>query len=712
MYGFYLEFDPSDQDARFRANIDDVVGSSDYVGLALNPQQVSYSEPFATAITFSQGGGKIIESRGQLVKSAVIVGTTGLHPLLSRREAAGVASSTRFSGRLVDESTAANESRANRSGYKAFLELKHLFNKFGLEKRKGNQVRMHYFDTKYDEFWLIEPQVFVLRLSSGRNFLHDYEIRFTCIEPSGSSIVTRRPRSSISLFDRITDAVLSPGTVAFGTSLLDGSFASGLSRAVGLPAVRSAIGRMRELVANGRAAVGAVPYAIGELANQAVDAVHEIVSLYDEGTSLVHSMGLLVQSSIAAFEAAKDRLFNEMPRLYTYEEMSDGPAFEWNEWVIEATSLVDHLAVSPLGDQSPLSSKVVEGVSSFAEVRGKEGFTTDFMPEKGSPLPVNPFVGEEDRSPVADSARLLSTDGFRSVVVNRGETIYDVARRTMGTIYAFTDLVFVNDLSFPYIVAELVGKPSGTIAWGEYIKVPVRTGTGSTIANDPPTPPVASFAGSITATGSSLEVVCASHDPWREDQWIGFTVTLLSGSGTVDPVRYVVSNTEDTLTLNRAWAVTPTIGDDFSLFLDEFVLRSPPSLEEIAYGRDALLLFDVKNGVTKSPLKAKAVLNSLSDVATLAGLENYIQALRLRMATNRGGHPFDSFYGLSLPIGRPASTEILPLYTFYARQSLLEDVRTDTVTDLKLSFSSGTARVSMNVRPVNAQRASSVELSR
>jgi len=48
--------------------------------LNLNPQQLSMQEPLATAIAPTQGGGKFIESRGGVMKTLTIHGTTGFLP--------------------------------------------------------------------------------------------------------------------------------------------------------------------------------------------------------------------------------------------------------------------------------------------------------------------------------------------------------------------------------------------------------------------------------------------------------------------------------------------------------------------------------------------------------------------------------------------------------------------------------------------------------
>lgn len=688
VYGFFLEWPPDDALGRFKVGIDQILNSKDYLQLVLNPQQVSVSEPYATSISFTQGGGKFVEGRGQLIRDITIVGTTGFLPIPA---VGGV-------GRgLVDFTDGAEESRAERSGFKAFHDLKYMFRLFGDARRRGVQVRMHWMDFKNDEFWLVEPNPFGWRQAAPRGFLYDYSIRMIALEPSGALLAPDDPLRALLEVESRRAGGISPFSAS---GLLSGQLELGISSYVDNNPVRQALRRIEDLAANGRAATSLVPSAIAGACVELVGVLDEMVAAAGDVRAFPSDIRRWGDAVFGAYEAAKNRFFAEAESFATYEELSEGPLFEWNELIVEATVLVDHLRVYAIDGDEP--SDVASQVSSLSEARSA-GTPDDLMPETGEQLFSNPFVGAS--GPIVDPAKLLSAGGFRSAVVFRGDTIYDVAKRELGNPQRFVDLAIVNGLSAPYVVSSVVNKPPGTLAWGETIRIPIssseRVASGVAFVGTP----AASFGGRVTSTGTSTQVVDAGKPtPWREDQWVGFTVTLTSGSGVSDPVRFVVSNDEDTLVLNRAWTISPTIGDSFTISLQEFSLRDALTPEANAYGMDALLVFYQKTG-SSTRLLASPVLDARNDIAKVAGFENYVQAVRCRSMCPRGRHFFHPTYGLGLPIGDALTKDRVPAYSFFAKQGLLEDPRTESVRNVKFKATGGVAEMSLSVQPVNAHRA-------
>lgn len=669
--------------------------ADDYVELVMAPRSIVFDEPYATAVTFTQGGGKFVERRGQLVKNCTISGTTGFLPP-SRRHAS--ATSASYVGGLVDFGSVAEAARATRSGFKAFHDLRALFRKFGAECRKGEQNLFHYFDTKEDEFWQIEPTGFTMRRSSPRNaFTYDYEIRFTCIEPSGASL--RRPAHSV-----VSLAAQGLPRLSALADIADGRVPRVLA---GRGPARAAIRRLREMVDNGKTVISLVEGAAGSVLLEVTRTVSEFVMLRDE----LRDGSIQTATLLSRIESSIEDAFQEMSAHFEPEDLSEGVLAEWNEWLLEARLLCDHMAASDADGSEGRTARIDEDVRAFSVGR-PSAFADETMPETGRPLTSNPFVGDVGLDGVSDPVALASR-AHRSVVVFRGDTIYDVAKRAYGSVHRWVDLVFANDLTFPFVVAEKEQKTPGTVAWGEHLKVPVAVESGVELvaAAEAPLP---SFSGAVTATGSSTEVVDASIQVrWRPGQWVGYYVILTSGDGVEDGRRIIVDNDETTLVVSRAWTMSPDVGDTFDIVQDEFHLRSPATPEQVAFGTDFLLKFYRQKGdVVTSPNKASWLLDARGDIAQVTGLENYVQALHIRCATPVGAHPCHPKLGIQAPVGLPAEAEEIAAYAFLARQSLLEDPRTDDVRRPRMLFSGGKLSFEADVKPINVHRTVQVSVSR
>lgn len=713
LYGFYLQEEGS------QVPVERLVAPDDYVALVLNPQSVRFSEPFATSVAFTQGGGKFRESRGQIVKMASISGTTGFLPTPSTASQVRIPTASVTAVRsLVDESFSAEQSRAQRSGFKAFHDLRQIFRKYGAQLREGKLPSLFYFDTKNDEFWEIEPVSFDWDQTSRRPVMYGYSIQFTCIE------VTQDPDSAS--FDDFTSLIASamvdvPGAAAqveaamtTPKNLKGVSFGGNLgnlfkSILAGKPPYAATIRRYSEMAQNG---LGFLKFCTGVargLFQNVLSILGSVVQVFDDVASTERAIADVPVSILRqlsnAIAGAYFVVGEQNPSGLTEEVR-----LEWNEFLVEIQGLNDQMicGFDRFGDS--YANRSATTLRTMART-STNGSAFDLMEETGTPLAVNPFIGALGVDAVVDVQKLLSSDGFRSVAVLGGETIYDVARRTLGNVHRFVELVIVNELSHPFIVPSRSSKPPGTIAWGEYIKVPTQTNGRSGAAVGPPEVPLSAFAGVVASTGTSVQVVSAPSDPpWRVDQWVGYTITLTSGLGAVDGQRVVVANTVDTLVVNLPWTVSPAIGDTFSIALQEFHLNVPPSPEALAYGRDFLLQFNKNPNGTANPYKATVVLDSTGDFAEVSGSANFQQAMLLLFSTSKGQHPFHAGYGFPLPIGRPFTDELGPLYTFFSRQALLQDPRVESVTKPQLALEGGVFSFEAEVKPVNAHKSKQLAL--
>ncbi len=678
-YAFYMQNDPQETFV--------TVDPSRYITLDINPQQLSMREPMATAIQFTQGGGKIRESRGNLIKPVTLSGTTGFTPLpqgksLHTELPAWWSNNQPVRGSLTPRDLEALDSMlGGRSGFFAFHRLRYLFRLYAYELRQGNtKVTLHYVDTKNDEYWRIEPQEFVMQRSSRKPFSYDYSISFQCLEESTfgdlGGAFTGIP---------IEDLQTGPGIVQTLQGPRTGS------------GVTQTLKRFADLTTSGlnylKHCSGVVQIAF----QSALRRVNAVVSYIEN----IHATALIVAETWHTLLKQLDNtlagLFNTIS-LYAPENIER----EIHEWCLETQWLNDHLRAYVTTSESQSQQSIDRMNSAFKTGRLKTGSTTDLLTESsnstGTP-DVNPFIGRSGLQLVTNVKDLTSVRQMRAAVVYQGDTIQSLAMRLLNNVQRFVDLVLLNNLDPPYIVASSDEKPANTIAWGEYIQVPADA-IGTTVdvldAGMAPT-----FSSTVTRTSIPVELVDETlTTPWRDDQWIGYTVTLTKAG--VDYVRVIVGNTANTLTVNFDWSPTPDEDDVYSIQMVTFDANRPLTPEAKAYGTDLLLKFTSSTGDNQNP-SADLVLDSSGGLGRVRGLENLIQALMLRLRTEQKRHPFHPDFGAQIPIGQAWNDDTQFLYTFFIRKSMLSDPRVQAVRNARLGLQGDTVSFTADVQPINTR---------
>jgi hypothetical protein len=707
-YGFWLELPGFKAEQLFKSE------SPDWVTLNLNPQDVSVSEPHAANVSFLQGGGKFVEDRGGLVKRLSVRGTTGYLP--SKRDTAIPVQGYTVGGQNTDttnklyvDAQGAEDSRARRSGFAAFHKLRFLFQKFAELRKRGETVFMNYYDAKNDFFWLIQPSGFSFSRSARKPFTFEYSIDAQVLEESTASARTQlqlkhdpytvKPKPLLAqVFDIGTAESLKLGTAeSFSIK------ASGISLPPKkTPGVLQTLKRMLEMGQNGlaylRNVAGIVHRKFQGVLNQLGVVTQFLNDVADTSRYLLDTILGLFKLLNGEIDAAFDAFHRFAP---------DNVKRELNEFLCELKLQTAFLVAHFIDEEgSSSSTRIADADASFSTARHKLGSTDDLMKDTGTPLAVNPFIGNSTLDLATDLQALASNPAVRPEVIYDNESIYDIAQRLLGSPLRFVDLIIINNLQAPYIVASKQEKPDGTLAWGEYINVPDTDGGIVSHATDKDTS-APSFAGTVSDFGTTTEV--RDHDKqekWRPDQWAGYSVTMLSGPAVTagDATRLIVSNDQDVLTLNRAWSVSPGVGNSYKITLEQFDLRRPRDPETQAYGRSLLLAFRRSNGSSiYSETRCDLVRSASGRLATVRGKENFSQALLLQVSTERGRHPFHPDYGLLFPIGRPFDRDLMLMYTFFAKRGLLRDRRIASVRKPKLSFEGGALFFQAEIQPVAAK---------
>lgn len=674
-YGFCMLYD-GETAAQLDFSGSENASPGRYVVLNINPQSVNLSEPFATSVRLAQAGGKIIESRGQVLKHGTIAGQTGYLPAAHNRSL--VALPTPKRRQLVPEDPDLERKLAAISGFKAFHDLRYLFRLYGFERLTGRtDVKFYYFDFKNDDFWRIEPDVFNMSRSARKPFTYDYNITFKCIQLADNSITDN-------LSEKKADTHEIPVKFLKPASSSAGYFAS--------------VQRLATMVTSALDYTKHVAGVVQRAVQVAARAINNVVGFFE---NFHDTATILLETALVLLAQADNTLSGVFDTIDLYAP--DNVKRELNEWALEAEAICLHMA-DTIGLRSERrTGDVLKTSQQFASGRMKGGAKTDLMtlPAGGTTTPdANPFTGSSGLGLVTNIRRLAATKAFKTVAVHDGDTIFSVAKRTLGDSNRFVDLVILNDLAHPYIVPNSAQRPSGTLAYGDYIMVPdtQRSGVGDSPAASSPTE-----SGAVSMLGLSNQVIDRDRrDAWREDQWIGYTVTCTTGA--VVEERVVIANTGDTLTVNIAWVTPLTLATTYTITMKTFDPRKPVTNDARAFGTDLLVRFDAKG-------KCDLVFNSRKDLVWITGQDNFMQALMIRLSTEIGSHPFHPDYGTEHPIGRAVNADVALFYSYFIRRSLLSDPRTQAVRNAQISFIGDKYNFSAQIQPIKSVKARPVQVT-
>jgi hypothetical protein len=667
-YGFYLDYTlATDYSGSLRPNLG-VVGQVPFAEamhmLNLNPKDIQVEEPKATEILKTQGGGKFIESRGDVEKTIHISGTTGLLPptaAFAEHMKPPTRSQLEGSNALLGAYL-----HAHSSGFYEFYHLRQLFRRFGVERKKGESVHMHWLDFKGDEFWVIEPRRF--SMTRGK-FTYQYNISFDCIVPSEAPILKMTQRPSNLLSGLPMNAYLDTPTRAWFT-------------------------RMGQLSSKAKKFVQR--FALGVVGLK----MQEVISIFTQLQSVLADAAAIRRAALDVPLGFYRQLDSALTGLRDSYDQLAGDAFksEVNEWFLEMQFLTDRMRThhSRRFSQSP-GQALVEANTTFTTPEGRNGFTSSLMEEPAGStgeLRMSPTLGTSGFDLIGSVQQMAAVTALRREDVLTGETIFDVAQRVLGDVHRFVDLIVLNNLQSPFIVADSTDKPVGTLAWGESIMVPTSDASGSYATAVPVDTAVPAIQGTVDAPSATTTVVDTDME-WRIDQWAGFTVEFTSGANDGEK-RVITENTATALTVNRAWLAAPAIGDTYKVYLELFSRRRPVTAETRAYGRDIMAVF--------TPTGITCMLGPSGDLMSVEGEENFKQAMTMRLQTPQGSNKLHPKYGTPDVIGRRLEPNTLALYTFFSRQSLLADPRVARVERPTYTVQNGVMTFEAAIQAVRTQK--------
>jgi hypothetical protein len=521
---------------------------------------------------------------------------------------------------------------------------------------------------------------------------YDYSINFDCLERADSVVsrdVETGPIAGIPAL-LTSNARVNTGNVGGVLARIAGALS-----AASKSAIITSVSRFADMVTSGldflRHCDAVVQRAFQATLNKLDAVVGFFANIHDTFFTLLE----VVPTLMAQLSSSLGGLFDTIHKF-----APDNIAQELNAWALEVTTLSDHMSVQ-VGFlvASQAQRDVRDTDQRFSQGRMKQGATTDLMQEPGAGSPdANAFIGTSGLSLVTDVDGLANSSRRVAVIIHNGEDIYSLARRVLGKAERFSDIVLMNQLEFPFIVASAGSKPPNTLAWGEYALVPAPSATPVTsgVADAVDTSAIPTASGTVDTSSLPSQLI-DSTAIWNLGQWVGYSVTATTG--TASQTLTCNANTATQITLSGNWSIAITPGvTTYAIAYVQFDPRRPVTAETRAYGVDLLAVFG-------SDGRSGAALGATGDLALARGLDNFFQAITLRARCPLGEHPFHASYGMASPVGRPFSDDVGVLYSFAARRSFLSDPRVGKVRNIQLSLRGDQMFASLEVQPINVRDA-------
>ncbi len=652
-FGFWLEEEP-DSSSPDLAAIPNPSAPNTKTGLIWleMPQDYVMDETPAVTIAPTQGGGKLIEDRGIITKVVTISGTTGYTPRPLNQKVNPSTSSTQPGSKLPQLT---DEAALQRSGYKAFIDLRNLFRKYEHIQRYGtpdqiSRTRMHFLDTKLGDFWIIQPRNFSLHRSSRSPMTFPFSVRFETIAPSAVTV----DRGYVKLPEaKEASKINAPNGI--NPSFVDR-----------LRAIRNSIRDKSQSVAT-----------------EAITAVTSYLNVVDEMVAVLSTPAFAVRDLVAVpltlLKRAQNSLEGLLNAVLITEDTFNPNSRYWNETYLEGRNIFESIqARSTVLYDKTIGELLGNSNNKWIEQRGLGSDSAAGVSGALSALPNQPFISGSGLDNTR-SQSLSSVVGIRKAQVVQGDTIYSLSYRETGSIQNVHDIVVINGLVPPFVLDNTSGmnRLPGVLYPGDFVLVPTNVASPSAAALAANSVKVRdNLTSTLTGVTSTTEFEDTAQD-WLDGVLAGYIITI-GGD-----VRVILTNTSNTFTINRPFAVTPSIGNTYLAQNISFsTAMSIPTVDELTYGRDIVASFDFSFGAEKSIV---GVLNASGDFATVTGLENYIQALKLLTTIEQGRLMQHPFYGNPLPIGERATLSELEFYKLLVSRAIMMDSRTLEVVGVNLT---------------------------
>lgn len=622
-----------------------VTRTSHSVTLKLPPQSIVQDEPAATNITYTQNSGRFIERRGQLSKTITIQGTTGFNanPALP------------YQVRLGLPTAVIMETEGPVSGMAEFIKLRNLFRRYWevfSDDANGpsakDKTKMIFVNEKDDEQWIVEPMVFRMVRQVPRNkFTYNYEITLQTVARVEDVLLIEDP---ITLFKKLANVRQIMRTIA------------------------NDLTRMSTLVGRGMAQVSGVMKEATDAVTNTIDNIASGAALIADGTKDIFETPEVIRGRVATtgnvvagaseknMATAVEAFLNTRDSINNLDGEDPVPvgSVSAGEMSVDAALTEAQNIVGRLSGRSELFNKTMPA-------NWDEQVLKYYDPSFG-------FGGYNRK--LTDP---LARPGVREGTILPGDDIITVAMRELGDAERYQEIIVLNNLKPPYISASAETRSPNTLAPHDPILLPdqsaltpARSPVRTTVFTDP------TFTGVVTTGGATTSTVDVPND-WRANQWQGFTVEIVEGTG-VGQKRKVDANTADSISVDKVWATVPDATSIIRIYLVRIGRESPKSAYEQQMGVDLKL----KNN--------DLVLSASGDFDLISGTNNLLQAINTKFKTRPGELTIHLNFGLASEPGVRALPENIISHKVAVKQLLLSDPRIEAVERLTVQADGDTLR--------------------
>lgn len=687
-HAFYLEL-PTVLKAKYANSLLQTLSPqpSDFTVLVPYLQSKDTKRPAATFITPTLAGGKHVEDRGRISESKTISGMSGYMAAVKHQ-------SNLFQRYVTQYQNAAGdifdlqrgifnpEGRLNekglRSGYAWFHRFANLFEIYWDIKRTqrpklANATRLIWIDEKDDCYRVVVPLDFSFRQQAPReNFQYSWSITMETIEDA--SVMRDRLKSSsdadpANIFERISSAIdVAQQALTTITSLVDMA-----PRAIGA-LLRDVITPFSKLI-NFASNVASLPLtfieSVEDLLRSGItagqNALGGIATLYGAQSAVERTfneawLGLVQAGEMIVAQAHTLSGTTRGNRSYPEVRNAEGVKYNGGRPYPRDTAATQtaYNQKSARGSDDINQAATLDTVGNSYTSSGSTGYDTR----------MHPSVKKGLQGYTESRQDWLGT---RTTTVHSGDTIFDVARRELGDVQFWQDLVILNKLRYPYISST--NRKQGVLGVGDalLIPVPATEDSQSGPAKVPDMPPQLN---GVATSGTTTTLVDITRQTlglrWRNNQWEGYRCTILSGTN-AGVTRRVQSNTQYSLAFDGAnpWPVALDTTSAYLLWLDPLPFEIPSTTRAMAFG------FDLK--AQKVNGKYDMVLGDDLDAAVVTGIDALVQDLQMAFDTVQGGNAHLPLDGMPQMIGSKATTANILTFRIAARQVVLSDPRIDDI---------------------------------
>jgi len=440
--------------------------------LMLNPQSISFEEPFSVETTLTSEGGIWVEENGIVLRRMHIRGNTGFKP----RKLMGVVTSSLFM-RSSEKKTFSRNLPAfildALSGQKHFQYLQDsVFRLYGDLKKDASTAKdtaLFFHNMKDDEHWEVVPEKFSLDRSTPATTLYSYSIDLLVVAKATAYNIDFSEDKG--LLDSIKDQLRQINNA--------------------LQMVTAGIRDLTNMVAE----IQSVVSGIGVILTSAVAMLTAVSEFVNGVTDLIEMPRKIVSNLRDMCENAFDDIEHAVDRFVAdgiMHEDSTGHTsmllpIEVHSAIGQIRQACDFLLMHPDAFETPLQKRL-------REIKDKQSLKTNVSSAEltAAALAVGPYSsvdiaalgtglmpGDYNRAQVditSGGAGIDQYTGLRSVDVEQSDTLVSLAARYLGDGRKWQDLAILNDLNPPYIFDKnILSDDTGfgrTILLGNKILVP------------------------------------------------------------------------------------------------------------------------------------------------------------------------------------------------------------------------------------------------